>query len=60
VFFGWALVRGLEDQGLVAFTVPVTRLAVIVVLAALSGVVAAVLPARRAARLNVLKAVVTE
>jgi putative ABC transport system permease protein len=60
VFFGWALVRGLEDQGLVAFTVPVTRLAVIVVLAALSGVVAAVLPARRAARLNVLQAVVTE
>ena len=60
VFFGWALVRGLEDQGLVAFAVPVTRLAVIVVLAALSGVVAAVLPARRAARLNVLRAVVTE
>ena len=46
VFFGWALVRGLEDQGLVAFTVPVTRLAMIVVLAAPSGVVAAVLPGR--------------
>jgi putative ABC transport system permease protein len=60
VFFGWALVRGLRDQGLVAFTVPVTSLAVIVVLAALSGVLAALLPARRAARLNVLRAVVTE
>jgi putative ABC transport system permease protein len=60
VFFGWALVRGLQDEGLVAFTVPAGRLAVIVVLAALSGVVAALLPARRAARLNVLQAVVTE
>ena len=60
VFFGWALVRGLRDQGLVAFTVPVASLAVIVVLAALSGVLAALLPARRAARLNVLQAVVTE
>jgi putative ABC transport system permease protein len=60
VFFGWALVRGLEDQGLVVFAVPAGRLAVIVVLAALSGVLAALLPARRAARLNVLQAVVTE
>jgi len=60
VFFGWALVRALRDQGLVAFSVPVASLAVIVVLAALAGVLAAVLPARRAARLNVLQAVVTE
>jgi len=60
VFFGWALVRGLRDQGLVVFTIPVVSLAVIVVLAALSGVLAALLPARRAARLNVLQAVVTE
>jgi putative ABC transport system permease protein len=33
---------------------------VVVVLAALAGVVAAVLPARRAARLDVLRAIVTE
>jgi ABC-type antimicrobial peptide transport system permease subunit len=33
---------------------------VVVVLAALAGVVAAILPARRAARLDVLRAVVTE
>jgi len=60
VFFGWALVRALRDQGLVAFSVPLASLAVIVVLAALAGVLAAVLPARRAAGLNVLQAVVTE
>jgi putative ABC transport system permease protein len=60
VFFGWALTRALRDQGFVAFSLPVRSLAVIVVLAALAGVVAAILPARRAARLNVLRAVVTE
>lgn len=60
VFFGWVMVRALQDQGLVAFTIPVARLGIIVVLAALAGVAAAVLPARRAARLNVLRAVTAE
>ncbi|HEX6569888.1 MAG TPA: FtsX-like permease family protein [Acidimicrobiales bacterium] len=60
VFFGWALVTAMEDEGLNTFTVPVLSLVVVVVLAAFAGVVAAVLPARRAARLDVLRAVVTE
>ena len=60
LFFGCALVTALEDEGLNTFAVPVTSLVVVVVLAALAGVVAAVLPARRAARLDVLRAVVTE
>ena len=60
IFFGWALVRALNDEGLNTFSLPVTTLVVVVVLAALAGVVAAILPARRAARLDVLKAVVTE
>ena len=60
VFFGWALVTALRDEGLNTFTVPVLSLVVVVVLAALAGVVAAVMPARRAAKLDVLKAVVSE
>jgi putative ABC transport system permease protein len=60
VFFGWALVTALEDEGLNTFTVPVVSLVVVVLLAALAGVLAAVLPARRAARLDVLRAIVTE
>jgi putative ABC transport system permease protein len=60
VFFGWALVTALGDEGLNTFTLPIANLAVVVVLAALAGVVAAVLPARRAAKLDVLRAVVTE
>src|ERR671918_787333 len=58
VFFGWALVTALQDEGLNTFTVPILSLVVVVVLAALAGIVAAVLPARRAAKLDVLRAVV--
>ena len=50
----------MKDEGLNTFAIPVQSLAVVVVLAALAGVVAAILPARRAARLDVLRAVVTE
>jgi putative ABC transport system permease protein len=60
VFFGWALVTAMRDEGLTIFAVPVVTLLLVVLLAALAGVVAAVLPARRAARLDVLRAVVTE
>lgn len=57
VFFGWALVTALEDQGFSTFVVPVGQLVTIVVLAALAGVLAAILPARRAARIDVLQAI---
>ena len=60
LFFGWALVRALEDQGMTVFQVPYGSLLVIVVLAALAGMVAAVGPSRRAAKLDVLRAVVSE
>jgi putative ABC transport system permease protein len=59
-FFGWALVRALRDEGFSQFAVPFARLAIYVVLGAIAGVVAALLPARRAARLNVLEAIATE
>jgi putative ABC transport system permease protein len=57
LFFGWAIVEALKDEGLNAFRVPVGSLITIVVIAALAGVVAAVLPARRAAKLNILNAI---
>ena len=55
--FGYALVFTLHDQGITEFAVPLTRLVVVLVVAALGGVLAAALPARRAARMNVLEAV---
>jgi putative ABC transport system permease protein len=39
---------------------PVTQLLVVTALAGLAGVVAAIAPSRRAARLNILRAVTTE
>lgn len=59
VFFGWALVTALADEGIGRFVVPVGSLALIVVLAALAGVVAAILPARRASRIDILRAIAT-
>jgi putative ABC transport system permease protein len=57
LFFGWALVQALRSYGFSKLTIPVGSLAVVVVLAALAGVLAAVLPGRRAARLDVLQAI---
>jgi putative ABC transport system permease protein len=60
LFFGWAAVTALADQGVTELTVPVGQLAAVTALAAGAGVVAALLPARRAARLDVLQAIASE
>jgi putative ABC transport system permease protein len=59
-FFGWAVVRALADQGIDTLTVPMTSLAVVTLIAATAGATAAILPARRAARLDVLEALVRQ
>jgi putative ABC transport system permease protein len=60
VFFGWALVRALHDQGITEFVVPFGSLLGFVVAAGLAGVLAAVFPGRRAARIDVLRAITAE
>lgn len=60
VVFGLALLASLADEGLDVVAVPEAQLAAYVVVAALVGVLAAVFPARRAARLDVLRAIATE
>jgi putative ABC transport system permease protein len=60
LFFGWALVRALADEGFSAFRVPVGGLAVITLVATGFGVLAAVWPAWRASRMDVLAAIATE
>ena len=59
VVFGWAFVQAMSDIGVSAFAIPVGQLGVVVLVAAIAGVLAALLPARRAARLNVLEAITT-
>ena len=58
--FGLALMTSLADDGLEVVRVPFGQLALYVVAAGLVGVLAAVFPARRAARLDVLRAIATE
>ena len=57
VFFGFALQQAIANQGVTELVIPVYTLAIYVVLAALAGVLAAIWPARRAAKLNVLEAI---
>jgi len=60
LFLGWAMVFAISQQVETAeFVVPYGQLGVIVAVAAVCGVVAALLPARRAARLDVLAAIAT-
>jgi putative ABC transport system permease protein len=60
VFFGWALVLAMRSQGITEFSLPVLNLVIVVVLAALAGAAAAIWPSRRAAKLNILHAIVAE
>jgi putative ABC transport system permease protein len=60
ILLGYAVTLALSDQGLNSFTMPWGALVVIVVIAFLIGVVAAIGPARRAAKLDVLRAVTVE
>lgn len=60
VVFGIALMYALREEGLEVISVPVGQLALFLALSVLVGMLAAVLPARRAARLDVLGAIATE
>ena len=57
---GVALSRALADQGITAVKVPVMTLVAYVVVAAVVGVLAAIGPARRASRVDVLHAITVE
>jgi putative ABC transport system permease protein len=58
--FGLALSHALHDDGISVVRVPPVQMIVYVVLAGVAGVLAAIGPARRAANVDMLRAVVTE
>lgn len=60
VIFGVALQRAVAAEGLEVLAVPWFQLAVFLAMAAVIGILAAVWPARRAAKLNVMRAITTE
>jgi putative ABC transport system permease protein len=57
---GIALSRALEEEGITTVAVPATTLAVYVVVGAAVGVLAAIGPARRAGKIDVLRAITAE
>ena len=57
---GTALIQSLADEGFGAIAVPVGQLAIVLALGAVVGVVAALRPARRAARTDVLAAIASD
>lgn len=60
ILLGWAIVAALHAQGVTHLVYPVAELLAVSVLAGLAGLVAAIQPSRRAARLDILTAVTTE
>jgi len=58
--FGWANVHALNIMGTSFVSIPYRTLVEIVVLAGVASVIAAIPPTRRAARLNVPRAMVNE
>jgi putative ABC transport system permease protein len=59
-FLGWAVVQALADEGVTRMVLPGGQLAVYAVFAVIAGAIAAAVPAWRAARLDVLRAVTVE
>ena len=57
---GYVVIAALRDQGLTKYSVPVATIAAILLIAFVVGVVAAVVPAWRATKLDILQAIATE
>jgi putative ABC transport system permease protein len=60
LFFAWSIGKALEEDGFTTYQVPYVGVVAVVVISALFGMVAAVYPAWRAGRLNVLNAIAAE
>jgi putative ABC transport system permease protein len=57
LFFGWAVIEALKDEGFSKFSPAPVLLGFIVVIGGFAAVIAAIRPARRAAKLDILEAI---
>ncbi|HMK12353.1 MAG TPA: FtsX-like permease family protein [Acidimicrobiales bacterium] len=60
IAFGAAIVRSLRSLGFTGFVIPLGQLVAVAIIAALAGVLAAIQPARKAAKLDILASIATE
>ena len=57
IFFAWSLIQTLADEGFTVFAVSVPQTALWIGISIIAGVIAAILPAIRASRQNILQAI---
>ena len=57
IFFAWSLIQTLADEGFTVFAVSMPQTLLWIGIAIIAGVIAAILPAIRAARQNILEAI---
>jgi putative ABC transport system permease protein len=57
IFFAWSLIQALADEGFTVFAVSIPQTFLWIGIAIIAGVIAAILPAIRAARQNILEAI---
>ena len=57
IFFAWSLIQTLADEGFTVFAVSISQTFLWIGIAIIAGVIAAILPAIRAARQNILDAI---
>jgi putative ABC transport system permease protein len=60
IVLGWAVVQALRDEGVGAFSIPFTQMVILILVAAVAGIVAAIYPAWKGSRLNILEAIAYE
>ena len=60
IVLGWAVVQALKDEGLGDFAIPYGQLVTLVIVAGVAGVFAAIYPAYKASKLNILDAIAYE
>ena len=60
LFFGVVVTAALRSQGIDHLSIPVAQILGLVVFGAIAGLIAAILPARRAAKLNILESIAYE
>ncbi len=60
MFFGVAVTSALASQGIKVLSIPALQIVGLVIFGAIAGLLAAILPARKAARLNILEAIAYE
>jgi putative ABC transport system permease protein len=57
VFFAWSLIKALEEDGFSNFTVSISQTFTWIGISIIAGVIAAILPAIKASRQNILEAI---